>query len=762
MANLPDSENQHSPPQTPAERSSAAPVESSDHWMSKIGSLLEELEDISSSGRPARPVISRGRDNELIQVRLGTAASLFTALQCKNAASAGHCLRVALTCSAWAEQMDLEESYRDIIEVAALLHDVGMIGAPDNILKKPGVLDSDEASVMARSREMSLEILRQSCSSQEILDIVEHVSTWYNGNRDGFRVCGGKIPLGARMMAIVEAFDAMTTDQVYRPALSQERAIAELFNCAGTQFDSELVKRFAEFQQCDQSQLHALVAGRWLKSLDPEMVNSYWQLNCVPSPSRLPASESAFEDKLLESMYDAVVFIDSAGNVTLWNHGAERLTGIAGSSIVQSRWQPRVLKMRDEKGEFLTEADCPITVAIRSGTQSLRRLTIRGRSGKPVAVDTHAIPVIGNNNTTQGAILIMHDASSETSLEERCQSLHKKATKDPLTKVANRAEFDRVHEMFVSANQQQKVPCSLMILDLDHFKQVNDNFGHQAGDDAIISVAALLKNFCRPGDLVARYGGEEFVMLCADCDNAAAARRADQIRKKLAEIPQPRMGNKCVTASFGVTEIQPGDTPETMLRRADRALLMAKGKGRNTVVQLGVGSGDEHSEEKGGFWFRKPVRPEREIERVLVTSVPVKLAIEKLRGFVADHQAKIIKIDTNHVRLQLNDRNSRHLRRLSDRATVFLVDLRFEEERPEIDKQGTNQHAVVRTRIFVTISPKRNRDRRQTDFSRRAQELLTSFRSYLMATEEEYQPPRKALRRVRQILTPWLTKEQDK
>ncbi|GAG80670.1 unnamed protein product [marine sediment metagenome] len=240
--------------------------------------------------------------------------------------------------------------------------------------------------------------------------------------------------------------------------------------------------------------------------------------------------------------------------------------------------------MRDEKGESLTEADCPVTCAIRSGTQSLRRLTICGRTERPVAVDTHALPVVDKDGSITGAILILHDASSEISLEQRCQSLHREATKDSLTKLANRAEFDRVHEMFVTANRQQQMPCSLIILDLDRFKDINDTYGHQAGDDGIISVATLLKSSCRPGDLVARYGGEEFVMLCADCDNAVATRRAEQIRRALSEIFQPKMQGKPVTASFGVTEIQPGDTPETMLRRADRALLMAKAKGRNTVV----------------------------------------------------------------------------------------------------------------------------------------------------------------------------------
>ena len=81
--------------------------------------------------------------------------------------SAGHALRVALTCSGWATRLGLPDAERDAIEIAALLHDVGMIGAPDHILLKPGTLDEDEAAVMARSRKMSLDILRRSCASPQ-------------------------------------------------------------------------------------------------------------------------------------------------------------------------------------------------------------------------------------------------------------------------------------------------------------------------------------------------------------------------------------------------------------------------------------------------------------------------------------------------------------------------------------------------------------------------------------------------------------------
>jgi diguanylate cyclase (GGDEF)-like protein len=742
----------------PVAEVSTAPA-SADRWLAELHGLLRELDAVAAASHTLPPVFSEAVDDHLIQTRLGVAAGLFAALQCKNAAMARHALRVALTCSAWATKLELPEAERDAIEIAALLHDIGMIGAPDHVLLKPGMLDSNEAAVMARSRKMGLEILRRSCNSPLTLEIAENVSARYDGARNDTMQCGLDIPRGARMIAIVEAFDAMTTDHVYRPARSRERAMAELFECAGAQFDPELVSRFAEFQQADPTAAHREVADRWLRSLDAANAGSCWELNTAVPLEAQPASDTLFGGRLLDNMYDAVVFIDTAGCVVQWNRGAERMTGIAGVSVQGRRWRPELLGLSDEKGLAVSDADCPVQTAIRCGVQSLRRLTIVGRGRQAVAVDTHAIPVIDERGITLGAILLFHDASSETSLEQRCQSLHEKATKDLMTQVANRAEFDRVHAMFVAAHQQQQVPCSLLMCDLDRFKQVNDTYGHQAGDDAIKSLASLLKSSCRPGDLVARYGGEEFVLLCADCDNAAAARRAEQIRQSYGQIAQPKMDGRTVTVSFGVTEIQPGDTPETMLRRADRALLAAKANGRNMVVQLGAGGNGESENAQPTMRLFAPPRPKDFLQQDLVTPVPIKMAIEKLRGFVADHQAKIVAIDNNRVQLEIDDRPTNGFRRLTDRPVCFRVDLCFEEEEFRTDRAESGQSScggTTRTKIKVAVSPRNDRDRRRKDVTARAREVLTSFRSYLMASEQESSQPASAISRAKRILAPWL------
>ncbi len=744
----------------PAAEVLSAPA-SADRWLAELHALLRELEAVTAASQTLPPVFSPEIDDRLVQTRLGVAAGLFAALQCKNAATAGHGLRVALSCSAWATSLDLPDEERDAIEIAALLHDIGAIGAPDHILLKPGLLDANEAAVMSRSRKMSLQILRRSCSSPQILEIVENVSAWHDGSRSESALRGRQIPRGARMIAIVEAFDAMTTDHVYRPARSQERAMAELFECSGTQFDLELVKQFADFRATAQTAVRWEVADRWLRSLDPAGAASCWELNDAAPLLADPTIDALFQGRLLDNMYDAVMFINTAGHVVLWNRGAERMTGMAAAAVQGQPWRPELLGLADEKGRPISESDCPVHTAIGCGAQSLRRLTILGRGQRPVAVDTHAIPVINQQGITLGAILMLHDASSETSLEQRCQSLHERATKDPMTQVANRAEFDRVHAMFVAAHQQQQTPCSLLMGDLDRFKLVNDTYGHQAGDDAIKSLASLLKSSCRPGDLVARYGGEEFVLLCADCDNATAARRADQIRAGLSQIPQPKMDGRAVTVSFGVTEIQPGDTPETMLRRADRALLMAKANGRNTVVQLGMGSNDEYAAGRPGSSHADADRTTGLLEQDLVSPVPIKMAIEKLRGFVADHQATIISSDGNCVQLQIDDKPTSRFRRSADRPAAFCIDITFDEERlpkgAERDaKSQSSSGGTTQTRIKVAVIPQAGRDRRGNDTMVRARELLISFRAYLMASEQEPPKPAGAVSRAKRILAPWL------
>jgi len=713
--------------------------------VSEIASLLKTLDESAENSGHAEKTASRP-ENQLVQVRLGIASSLFTALRCKHAPTASHSMRVALGCSAWTLTMDLSDQQRDHLEVASLLHDIGKIGVPDHILHKPGNLSSDEESLMNHHPVMGEEILKCCCAPPEIMQIVRYAPAWYDGTRSGFDCRGKDLPLGARVVAIVDAFDAMTTDHVYRKAMSRERALAELYEFAGRQFDPDLVRHFGHLHDESLLDLHSKVSQRWLEAIAPDVANQQWSVNLSTAHPSQALSHTLFQQKLLDNMHDGVVFVDSQQRIFLWNHGAERLTGISGGAAYQRTWRPSLVALRDEKGSRVTDGDCPVAASLQTGVQSMRRMSIAGKDGRDNPIDLHAIPVIGRDGTTYGATLLMHDAASETTLEERCQQLHSQVTKDPMTQVANRAEFDRVHELFLSAHAEARLPCSLIIADIDRFKSVNDNYGHQAGDEVITSFAKLLKSMCRQGDLVARYGGEEFVMLCADCNNAAGAARAEELRRALSETPQPMLGNRCITASFGVTENQPGDTPDTMLRRADRALLQAKAAGRNRVVQLGTGIDTDDGSGKRSWWPFGGARPTALVEVTLGTSVPLEVVIEKLRGFVADQNAQLKVGEDECVELQIDGAKLGFARRRSDRAVPFFVELRFARQDENEDESGGRLQSLIE----VKIRPRRDRDRRRDEAAERARLLLSSLKSYLMA-HEELSPDDNAFEKARRV-----------
>jgi diguanylate cyclase (GGDEF)-like protein len=628
------------------------------------------------------------------------------------------------------------EKERDELEAAALLHDIGKIGVPDHVLLKPGRLSAEESMIINRHREFAKQILTGCCASDGLQDIIYYTFAWYNGRNREFDRLGQDLPLGSRMLAIADAFDAMTTDHVYRQAMSRERALGELFEHAGTQFDPNLVSQFSAFLSCDNRGLSQLVTRRWLKDLQQCDVQRFWRYSKPHVGSVFPLVGSLFHDQMLDAMYDGVVFVDAGFRILRWNRAVQVLSGITAASVEQQQWDPGLLQLRDEDYKLIGTDQCPVIQAIRDGTPARRRFFISDGDLDKVSMDATAIPVFGPDGSTYGATLILQDASSRVSLEERLNSLNEKAFQDGLTGVANREKLDRTHESWIETHLEKGSPYSLIICDLDHFKQVNDRYGHHAGDEALIAFASLLRGNCRSGDLVARYGGEEFVMLCSNCDIAAATARAESIREAWAATPHQVLGGKCLTASFGVTELQPGDSAETMLRRADRALLQAKEDGRNVVLQLGAGMAEgQHRQSWQRKWFSwwKTKPGAHLLQRRVITAVPLKLAAEKLRGFVLDHDADVLEVSPNRAVLEIAARHVPMTRRSGDRASPFLVEIQLEEIRLKLE--GSTGGSDLRTVVHVEIRPKRHRDRRRRDADERARQLLASLKSYLMAED---------------------------
>lgn len=165
-------------------------------------------------------------------------------------------------------------------------------------------------------------------------------------------------------------------------------------------------------------------------------------------------------------------------------------------------------------------------------------------------------------------------------LTELNRQLEQLATTDPLTGLYNRRVYERELGLQLSLFQRQHQPFSLVLADIDHFKQINDHHGHDMGDRVLHTVAGELKGQLRDLDWLARVGGEEFAVILPGSDQAAALAVAERLRRHIAALDWP-WGQ--VTISLGLAEVSPNDTQSSLFSRADQALYRAKAQGRNQV-----------------------------------------------------------------------------------------------------------------------------------------------------------------------------------
>jgi diguanylate cyclase (GGDEF)-like protein len=195
------------------------------------------------------------------------------------------------------------------------------------------------------------------------------------------------------------------------------------------------------------------------------------------------------------------------------------------------------------------------------------------------AIDTpfpdHQVSDLGTLAKLAGARIGLLRVMSETQLQ---------ASTDTLTGLLNRRSF----EQKVKALRADGTPTSVAMADLDHFKDLNDTYGHPTGDRALVLFAKTLQNSLRTGDVIGRHGGEEFVIALPDCSAANARTTLDTLRTNL-EAAITVAGLPMYTASFGVVDAHADEDLPQALERADAALFMAKSEGRNRVV---IGEGD--------------------------------------------------------------------------------------------------------------------------------------------------------------------------
>lgn len=342
-----------------------------------------------------------------------------------------------------------------------------------------------------------------------------------------------------------------------------------------------------------------------LKGLQANLTHLSWQANQVAkgdlnqqvhflgdfSGSFNHMINSIREKKILEQQFklitevvgEGIFLVGPEGKIISSNPEANRLLGYNFDEI-EGVFIQEVIHKQQLDGTLYNPNENPLYKTIISGDIYNSEGAFTCKSGFLMAVMIVCRPVF-KDDILDGAVIAFRDIAEQKkylqSLETINKLLEKQATTDALTGMYNRMMFDKSMTNEMARAIRYNSPLSLIIFDIDHFKKVNDTYGHSTGDNVLKRLAKLVETNIRETDILARWGGEEFVILTPGLILAETLKLAEKLRRKVEEFEFEKPQK--ITLSFGVTAFTNGDSSTVLLNRADEALYRAKESGRNQV-----------------------------------------------------------------------------------------------------------------------------------------------------------------------------------
>jgi diguanylate cyclase (GGDEF)-like protein/putative nucleotidyltransferase with HDIG domain len=570
----------------------------------------------------------RRRVGQLSDLHVATIEALALAIDAKDQTATSQIRRVQTYAAGVARALGMSAQEVDGVRTAALLHDIGKLAVPEHILSKPGPLTTEEFQRMRQHPQVGAEIIANVPFPYPVAAIIQSHHERWDGKGYPTGLVGDAIPLGARVLAVVDHYDALISERVGHRALDRDVAVRALTDEAGGAFDPRVVEAFVAALPRLEAE-----AGR---ETGPAPTFSFAAtplsigLCPLPAPAEAEAAgKSVFQDIALahREIYALYEIAQSMGT-SLGVGDTMALISSKLSNLVP--FSTCALYLTEENGEVLrcrfatgVDADLLHPLAIKSGqglvgwvARNQRPLVnarpsadIEAGGGKGVTMLQSALvcPLVFNDqligtiavyDTEAGRYTDDHrrllDRVAEQAAGVVNNSILFEQTKrdsltDPLTGLPN-TRFMFVHLTRELARAERlKTEVSLLVMDLDGFKHINDSYGHHVGDTALREVARVLRNGIRPYDICVRYAGDEFVVVLSGCGSEDAEQKKRELQQAIADIPfEVRPGRFAkLGSSFGFAVFpHDGSAYETLLSTADKRMYEDKAQRKAQVTPV--------------------------------------------------------------------------------------------------------------------------------------------------------------------------------
>jgi diguanylate cyclase (GGDEF)-like protein/putative nucleotidyltransferase with HDIG domain len=553
---------------------------------------------------------------EMADLHLATIEALALAIDAKDQTSQSHIRRVQLYAASVARAMGMSDNDVQGVKTAALLHDIGKLAVPEHILSKPGPLTPEEFQKIRAHPKVGADIVSSVPFPYPVAPLIlSHHERWDGkGYPTGLR--GEEIPLGARILSVVDYFDALMAERPYHKAMSFDAAIGLLKQEAGKGLDPAVVTMFIELLPSLQEQAARLELAMRKTSGDAagQTVGRPATGLALETPKKNVFEDIALAHREIYALYE----IAQAMGTSLGVSDTMALIAAKLSNLVP--FSCAALFLFDEDSErlrcrFATGIDAEVIqqIAVSNG-EGLTGWVARNRRALVNARPSADLEAAGLSATTSlqsalvcplmfndqfiGTMSVYHtepgfyrddhrrllDRVSEQAgaviknsiLFEQTQS---DSLTDPLTGLPNtRYLFMQLTRELARAERLQS-EISLMVMDLDNFKEINDNHGHHVGDRALCEIARVLRTTIRPYDICVRYAGDEFIVVMSGCGAEEAEQKREELQRTIdAVFFEARPGKRLrIGVSIG-TAIFPhdGDSYEVLLATADSRMYQNK------------------------------------------------------------------------------------------------------------------------------------------------------------------------------------------
>ncbi|MEP7004171.1 MAG: GAF domain-containing protein [Chloroflexota bacterium] len=541
----------------------------------------------------------------LRELYLASVKALAAAVDARDPYTRSHSARVAALSRIIAVEMKLASDDIRQVQLSALLHDIGKIGIPDAILNKPGALSPEEWVIMKTHSPLGASILSAVEPLRDLVPIVRSHHERFDGGGYPDGLAGDAVPLAAYIVSAADAYEVIVSKRSYKAAQSVDFAVSELRRCSGAQFHPVVVEAFIRVIERDQRE--------GTSDLSRVGAIEHEDIEDVPGPGslveRMAEHSHAHARQLailqrLASEISAVLDLDELASRLLrivcdamgYENGFLTTLTDAGELVIRAAFGPSTAFIGQslalgtgiswwvmQHGRLQNVAD------VHADTRFVGPADIRSSLIVPLRIGDETVGIIGIESNRPAAFssddeTLLTATSHQVAAAVRVARLHQAAKSaaatDPLTGLPNRRVFFEKLAEGLSRSEQDGAPLSVAMIDANGLKQLNDQFGHAAGDQALVKIGEMLAAGVRTDDVVARIGGDEFGVVFPGAPIFAADRIMRRLADDIANSTIPS-GQPLPTIAWGIAPaLVEGTTVDAIVDAADRAMYRQKQLGK--------------------------------------------------------------------------------------------------------------------------------------------------------------------------------------